>query len=546
MKLTHRKLKVALVATILLGTALWIATNNARSRRAVSKYKARLLAAGEKLEVNEMRPPFVPDRQNSANALREVFALLNKKPGLLDTNPPRAMRMVAPGKAMVGWSQPVMQDQSTNTWDEIQNAVEAEQNTLALLQGLVERPAVNFNLDYMQYYSLLLPHLSPMKRASQLLATAALCDLHRTDPASATVRIRTILALAKGVQGDRIVISDLVSISIAHIGMSATWEVLYGPTPALKDLEDLQRDFEALNFAAAMEQALAMERALGEAMTAELRQSSEGYAKITGSMGGSGPNRGRTFFSGDWLGAMQGAWEQTRMSAKQTMWRFSWSYPDEMRALRGYQVLLESLRTAQSTYAYKPAIGAQKQRLKELGILKGEPDTNEMPIRFDEIDTRFIVSQGVEALDRVIHRVLAAEATRQLVVTAIAIKRYQARHSALPATLADLTPELLRVVPRDPVDGNPLRYRKADEKSFVLYSIGGNGIDEGGDATPEKSRMTNSSPWFQGKDIVWPSPASPAEIRSFSDNQLKNRFGVAPVPVPPAWQSNVSSTNSSN
>jgi hypothetical protein len=74
-------------------------------------------------------------------------------------------------------------------------------------------------------------------------------------------------------------------------------------------------------------------------------------------------------------------------------------------------------------------------------------------------------------------------------------------------------PEILPAVPRDPVDGKPLRYRPNADDTFLLYSIGLNGVDDGGDATPIPPETLFQ--WQTGHDWVWPQPATPAEIQNY-------------------------------
>ena len=68
---------------------------------------------------------------------------------------------------------------------------------------------------------------------------------------------------------------------------------------------------------------------------------------------------------------------------------------------------------------------------------------------------------------------------------ALAVERFRLGAGALPENLADVVPRYLDVLPEDPYDGNPLRYRKLD-KGFVVYSIGKDGIDDGGE--PQEAR----------------------------------------------------------
>ena len=55
----------------------------------------------------------------------------------------------------------------------------------------------------------------------------------------------------------------------------------------------------------------------------------------------------------------------------------------------------------------------------------------------------------------------------------------------LPNQLSDLVPTFLPVVPSDPFDGKPLRY-KTLAKGYVVYSVGDDREDNGGAETNSK------------------------------------------------------------
>jgi hypothetical protein len=77
---------------------------------------------------------------------------------------------------------------------------------------------------------------------------------------------------------------------------------------------------------------------------------------------------------------------------------------------------------------------------------------------------------------------------RRVATTALAIRLYLVdRGGQLPARLEDLVPAYLPAVPLDPMaDGDrPLGYR-ADLANPILYSVGEDGIDQGGSARPIK------------------------------------------------------------
>ena len=124
-------------------------------------------------------------------------------------------------------------------------------------------------------------------------------------------------------------------------------------------------------------------------------------------------------------------------------------------------------------------------------------------------------------------KVEQVETMRALVITAIALKRYTLRHGQPPDDLGKLVPEFLAKPARDPVDGKPLRYRVAADGSSSLYSVGENGVDDGGD--PKSPTPARTSSVLRGRDWVWPVPATDADIRAWKE---RIRTNTVPFPVP--------------
>jgi hypothetical protein len=76
----------------------------------------------------------------------------------------------------------------------------------------------------------------------------------------------------------------------------------------------------------------------------------------------------------------------------------------------------------------------------------------------------------------------AVERTGQLdrsLHVALALACYRAEHDGYPENLGTLAPTYLQDVPGDVYTGQDLRYRRVKE-GYWLYSVGANGIDEGG------------------------------------------------------------------
>jgi hypothetical protein len=77
----------------------------------------------------------------------------------------------------------------------------------------------------------------------------------------------------------------------------------------------------------------------------------------------------------------------------------------------------------------------------------------------------------------------------------LAIERYRLANGKLPEKLAELVPAYLDAVPKDPFDGQELRYKRL-EKGYVVYSIGADGSDDGGEERlPPGKRKGGKKNW---------------------------------------------------
>src|SRR5262249_9707465 len=148
-----------------------------------------------------------------------------------------------------------------------------------------------------------------------------------------------------------------------------------------------------------------------------------------------------------------------------------------------------------------------------------------------DLDLGSLSESSVLACARLLERVYKAEVARQIVITAIALKRYELRHGSMPVSLNELVPDFFAKPPRDPMDGEPLRYRFKEDGTWVLYAIGNDGRDDGGNPSAEQNR--NSFTWQFGRDLVWPQPATRAEIDSFYEQKRAlNNFKKIGPPSP--------------
>lgn len=79
------------------------------------------------------------------------------------------------------------------------------------------------------------------------------------------------------------------------------------------------------------------------------------------------------------------------------------------------------------------------------------------------------------------NRALGCRFDFRAAVVSLAIDQYEQVHGAPPATLNALVPDLLEKIPEDPFrPGQPLLYKPESGRHWLLYSVGTNGVDDGG------------------------------------------------------------------
>ena len=511
---TRWKILLGTVIFLAIFIGVWLLDARVQPENAVEAYKKELLAKGEKLTLNEITPGPVPDEQNSADTVNQALSLMSSGYNLL----PGAMKMAAPGKATPGWAQPDVRDYDlrlTNSWDDYRTIMGPNQPGLQMLQVLFQRPQLDFHLDYQVGYELPLPHLAGLKRGAQKLSAAMECDLHDGDTAAAATNLCVVLALANGNSDERILISQLVRIAIANIGAADTWDFLQCSNITDAQLAMIQKNWEQLRFIAPMEKAVWFERAMTDQTIQKLRASSAEFDKFMGSIGSS--ISGSASASGP--SSLRDLLDAAQFKTGKAMWRLSWSYAEQLQSLQADQIIMETLRDMETNTFYKPACDIMATRLSALDRTNAVPGV----FRALGLETFGWIFGFEGSLATSVRKVETMEATRRVVVTAIALKRFQLASGHLPEKLSELTPKFLESVPLDAVDGQPLRYRRNTDGTFLLYSVGENGVDDGGDPSGATSLYTYwSNP--KARDWVWPQPATAAEVEKYyADEAAKKR-----------------------
>jgi hypothetical protein len=500
----RRKLFIALGTVLAAAIVIpWIV--HWRLRAINEAYIRELVARGEPMTRPQVTPLAVPAAENSADVFLRAAAQLAADTSLLETNFLVAMLPVVPGIALAGSQQTAAVGYgSTNSWAEIAAAVAQNQTALKLLQKVATHPAFDFHINYqkglgdgMDFTNL---HLIELKKAGRYLAAAAMLDLHGRDLDGAVSNQKAQLTLIYAMQKERYVVTDLVGMAMLSDAQRITWEILQATGITEAQLADLQNAWARVNYAKGEPEALAMERVTGEITLQQWRGSMpkiRHYLELKSAMREN-------------MGLPEPAdslWEHYGTTAKAWLWQYWWSYPDELRSLKGFDVLLDTARFVVTNGGFQTALKTQEARLETLQITNVPQDIFSLTFSFAAIDDfHSLMSASILSLAGTTKRIMTAETARQMTITAIALQRFKLAHGHYPEHLAGLVPEFLTAVPPDPVDGHPLRYRRESGGTFLLYSVGENGVDDGGDPSPAGHGTPKTFFWqdSQALDWVWP------------------------------------------
>lgn len=113
-------------------------------------------------------------------------------------------------------------------------------------------------------------------------------------------------------------------------------------------------------------------------------------------------------------------------------------------------------------------------------------------------------------------------ATLRLLQVELALRTYRNQHGDWPATLDQLTPEILPSIPVDPFssDGAPLRYRR-DGEAYVLYSVNVDGVDDGGAPFDLERNTTWRDPTTRDLrlDVLYAPEEEPTDEEAAADSE---------------------------
>ncbi len=321
-----------------------------------------------------------------------------------------------------------------------------------------------YPLDLTQGVYTVLPHLAKIKSATIAMELSAVWHAEGKEGKPAANDVLMALALARSLEAEPSLISQLMRAATVSIAVAALEQTLNRTALPRESLSDLRKAFQKMEDYDArgegFNRALAAERAISMTLLAKPQ---EILQVLT-------------------LGGMNiSAAESNQMAA---VVQKAGSLKEEQHY---YEETFQQLMAARQELF--------PDRLKTEDLIRQRVTA--------AADKKFVFTKLlISGFTGPIAKEAGCLAALRLGSTAVALEQFRAAHQQkYPAALSELTPDYLAAAQADPFDGQPLRYRQ-NGAGYLLYSIGPDRQDDSG-------RRLNGK---EG-DIIFsvPTPGKPGE-----------------------------------
>jgi hypothetical protein len=491
--------------------ALFYAEEDWRGWHTWNQFKHKWEAQGEHFDLARVVPPPVPDDQNFAMT-PIVFSsygyILTRDAKLIpagkrdphfvirmhlpiaheDRPPPNCAgdRIIGTFTRLEGW-QSYYREQAAKTNEfavPAQPRSPAEDVLLALrkydsiveeLRAACQLPESRYpvNYDSESPWAILLPHLAQLKSCAMLLQLRSTAELQNGQADQALDDVRLTLQLSDKVRTEPILISHLVRLAMVQLMLQPIWEGLAEHKWSDAHLVTLDAELARLDFIAAYR--LGLHGELG-GQTGEMdliRRRPEHLLDLAN------------------FGDLDGQNIPSHLPRRLIVHLIptGWFYQNEYRSARlVMDYLLPAADVSQGTFSpdlVRRGAAALSAETKSSG-----------PFNWYE-------QLMLPALGNVTKKFAYGQASVDLARLAIALERCRLAQGAYPESLDALAPRFIVKVPHDVIGGQPLHYHLETNGQFVLYSVGWNEADDGGEVGLTK----NGNPDNNTGDWVWRYPA---------------------------------------
>jgi hypothetical protein len=492
-----------------LGTliALFYAVENWRGRQAWANFQREWAAKGERFDLASIIPPAVPDDENFFMTKPwEQLRLAGTKrtnfwaavPAVLDSSPqgpvPRMGDIARATRTdLVAWQEfyrgtnnlvaagdgaftnyfPVAANPQSPAQD-VLLALSRYAETLSQLHEAAKRPHARVWVNYEDGFAVNLSHLTEMKRCASYLSIHAIASLASGDTDTALADILLSYRLNEAFESEPLLITHLVRTAVGYIQIIPIWEGLAEQRWSDSQLARLDAALSKENYLKNYQQAMRGERACFNYTLDQIRQTRDwNFIGDEESFGQAESLFGQTLGNSLFRLVPGGWFDQNKVSIS--------------------RINVELLLTA---------VDVEHRIAAPAAVRRTDTESRK---RSNAVTPYNLFSHSLlPALSRTAERCGRVQSLVDLARGAIALERYRLANGQFPETLAALEPKFIAKLPHDVINGQPLKYRRTENGSFLLYSVGWNEKDDGGSVVFTKDDKNVN--WKEG-DWVWRYPA---------------------------------------
>ena len=461
------------LATLATLIAIFYTEEDWRGKRAWENCKRELEAKGMVLDWEKFIPPPVPDDQNFFKAPMMTMWFVrgqgetNRSTALQNTNTHAVITNETAAKDYLAWS-----DSFQSGFDQVREAL--------------KRPYARIESDYSQPFESLIPNFIMMRSFEQVLAQRAKCYLLLGQPEQALREVTLMHDLCRILErppaGKPILLVDaMIDVAINGLYASTIADGLQRHAWQEPQLVALQEQLKGINLSPIVAAAFKMEQ------VAIIHTYEAHAAKLA-----------FLYAFADLISDGASSSDKTKAGA---FWR----------RLKNPMHLF--LKLAPRGWWYQNMVNCAVIESKSLDGFDLEHDTIS-PRFFDEVAhnlNQFHDHKSPFKLLAAIAIPNTAKATQTLAYNqtlvneaqaVCALEHYHLAHGEYPETLDALAPQFIAKLPHDIIGGQPLHYRRTEDGKFLLYSVGWNETDDGGQVAFTKSGSVDR----KKGDWVWRYP----------------------------------------
>ncbi|HEX5219434.1 MAG TPA: hypothetical protein VFZ59_07685 [Verrucomicrobiae bacterium] len=363
-------------------------------------------------------------------------------------------------------------------------ALSRNNNIIEQLREASALPYARFPLDYASKNpgEILLPHLSMLKSVIFVLRLRTSAELQAGSSDSALDDIVLMMRFNDLIRDEPFLISQLIHIAMFQIEVQPIWEGLADQRWNDPQLAHLDAHLAQFDFLKSYTNVMAREKASVCQIVDYLERNRRDLKGAYEPLGPLLPlprgfRENEALLNCFALAIPRGWFDQN----KATVWRFYDEHVDR------------AIDLAHRTYSSSNAVQLSGAASR-LGAA---------PSPYNRLANMLL-----PALTQAAKKFVFAQETLDFARLAIALERYRLANGRFPEKLDALSPKFLGQIPHDLITGKPLKYRRTEDGSFILYSVGWNATDDAG----KVSQIPGGAPNPELGDWVWRYPQSKLQL----------------------------------